>query len=150
MARKNKKKKTLAFKNAVAGADKAIVVTTPEVSAVRDADRIIGLLEANEISNPQLIINRIRPQMIKKGDMMNVDDIIDILAIDLIGIVPDDESIIITTNRGEPAVADDKSKAGQAYRNIVSRIMGEKVPVMELDAPGFFTKIKRLFGGKAN
>ncbi len=138
------------FKNAVAGADKAIVVTTPEVSAVRDADRIIGLLEANEISNPQLIINRIRPQMIKKGDMMNVDDIIDILAIDLIGIVPDDESIIITTNRGEPAVADDKSKAGQAYRNIVSRIMGEKVPVMELDAPGFFTKIKRLFGGKAN
>ena len=138
------------FKNAVAGADKAIVVTTPEVSAVRDADRIIGLLEAKEISNPQLIINRIRPQMIKKGDMMNVDDIIDILAIDLIGIVPDDESIIITTNRGEPAVADDKSKAGQAYRNIVSRIMGEKVPVMELDAPGFFTKIKRLFGGKAN
>ncbi len=138
------------FKNAVAGADRAIVVTTPEVSAVRDADRIIGLLEANDIKDPHLIVNRIRPQMIKKGDMMNVDDIIDILAIGLIGIVPDDENIIISTNRGEPAVADEKSKAGQAYRNITARIMGEKVPIMELDAPGFMAKVKKFFGVKAD
>ncbi len=138
------------FKNAVAGADRALVVTTPEVSAVRDADRIIGLLEANEIKDPQLIINRIRPQMIKKGDMMNVDDIIDILAVGLIGIVPDDENIIITTNRGEPAVADERSKAGQAYRNITARITGEKVPIMELEAPGFLSKVKKFFGVKAD
>ncbi|HIV03022.1 MAG TPA: septum site-determining protein MinD [Candidatus Aphodoplasma excrementigallinarum] len=138
------------FKNAVAGADRAIVVTTPEVSAVRDADRIIGLLEANDIKDPHLIVNRIRPQMIKKGDMMNVDDIIDILAISLLGIVPDDENIIISTNRGEPAVADEKSKAGQAYRNITARIMGEKVPIMELDAPGFMAKVKKFFGVKAD
>lgn len=138
------------FKNAVAGADKAIVVTTPEVSAVRDADRIIGLLEANEIKEPQLIVNRIRPQMIKKGDMMTVDDIIDILAIGLLGIVPDDENIIISTNRGEPAVADAKSRAGQAYRNVTERIMGEKVPIMEIEEPGFMAKVKKLFGGKAD
>lgn len=138
------------FKNAVAGADKAIVVTTPEVSAVRDADRIIGLLEANDIKEPQLIVNRIRPQMIKKGDMMTVDDILDILAIGLIGIVPDDENIIISTNRGEPAVADEKSKAGQAYRNITSRIMGDKVPIMEIEEPGFMAKVKKFFGVKAD
>lgn len=133
------------FKNAVAGADKAVVVTTPEVSAVRDADRIIGLVEANDIKDPKLVINRIRPQMVKKGDMMNVDDIIEILAIDLLGIVPDDENIIVSTNRGEPAVADDKSKAGQAYRNITARIMGENVPIMELEVGGFWSKIKNLW-----
>ena len=138
------------FKNAVAGADKAIVVTTPEVSAVRDADRIIGLLEANDIKEPQLIVNRIRPLMIKKGDMMTVDDILDILAIGLIGIVPDDENIIISTNRGEPAVADEKSKAGQAYRNISARIMGDKVPIMEIEEPGFMAKVKKFFGVKAD
>lgn len=138
------------FKNAIAGADRAIVVTTPEVSAVRDADRIIGLLEANDIKDPQLLINRIRPSMIKKGDMMNVDDIIDILAIGLIGIVPDDEDIIITTNKGEPAVATEKSKAGQAYRNITSRIIGEKVPIMEFEAPGFMAKVRKFFGVKDN
>jgi len=134
----------------VAGADKAIVVTTPEVSAVRDADRIIGLLEANDIKEPQLIVNRIRPLMIKKGDMMTVDDILDILAIGLIGIVPDDENIIISTNRGEPAVADEKSKAGQAYRNITARIMGDKVPIMEIEEPGFMAKVKKFFGVKAD
>lgn len=138
------------FKNAVAGADKAVVVTTPEVSAVRDADRIIGLLEANDIKEPKLIVNRIRPMMIKKGDMMTVDDILDILAIGLLGIVPDDENIIVSTNRGEPAVADEKSKAGQAYRNITARIMGEKVPVMELEEPGFMAKFKKFFGVKAD
>jgi septum site-determining protein MinD len=138
------------FKNAIAGADKAIVVTTPEISAVRDADRIIGLLEANEISNPQLLINRLRVEMVKKGDMMNIEDIIDILAIELLGVVPDDENIIISTNRGEPAVKDEKSSAGQAYRNISRRIQGEQVAIMDLDNGNkFFARVKKLFGLKA-
>lgn len=138
------------FKNAIAGADKAIVVTTPEVSAVRDADRIIGLLEAHDIKNPRLIINRIRNDMVKRGDMMSIEDIIDILAISLIGVVPDDENIIISTNRGEPAVTDNKSLAGQAYRNITRRIMGEDVPLMDLNvSEGFLSKMKKLFGFKS-
>lgn len=137
------------FKNAIAGADRAMVLTTPEVSAVRDADRIIGLLEANEIRNPQLIINRVRQDMVKRGDMMSIEDIIDILAIRLIGVVPDDENIIISTNRGEPAVNDIKSIAGQAYRNITRRIIGEDVPLMDLNtSEGIFSKMKKLLGFK--
>ncbi len=139
------------FRNAIAGADRAIVVTTPEISAVRDADRIIGLLEANELRNPKLLINRIRIDMVKRGDMMTIDDIIDILAIGLIGVVPDDEKIVISTNRGEPAINDERSVAGQAYRNIVKRIMGEEVPFMDLDeSHGFVLKLKKIFGLKAN
>jgi septum site-determining protein MinD len=136
------------FKNAIAGADKAIVVTTPEVSAVRDADRIIGLLEAAEVHSPMLILNRIRINMVKKGDMMSLDDVTDILAIDVLGIVPDDEGIVIATNKGEPCVADDKSFAGQAFRDICRRMMGEAVPLMDLDVDkGWLSKIKkRLFG----
>ena len=136
------------FKNAIAGADKAIVVTTPEVSAVRDADRIIGLLESNEVRNPRLLLNRVREDMVKKGDMMSTDDVLEILAIDLMGVVPDDQSIIVATNKGEPAVTDNKSLAGQAYRNIVRRIMGEEVPVMDLKNNGFIGKIKSLFKKK--
>lgn len=135
------------FKNAIAGADKAIVVTTPEVSAVRDADRIIGLLEANDVNDPKLIINRIRLEMVKRGDMMNMEDIIDILAIDLIGVIPDDESIIISTNKGEPAVTDSKSLAGQAYRNICKRMMGEEVPFLNIETQdSFMNKLKKIFG----
>lgn len=135
------------FKNAIAGADRAIVITTPEVSAVRDADRIIGLLEANEIRKPLLLINRVRPVMVKRGDMMSIEDIIDILAIDLICVVPDDENIIISTNRGEPAVAEKKSLAGQAYRNVAKRIIGEEVPLIDLAGQeGFLAKVKKLFG----
>ena len=137
------------FKNAIAGADRAFVVTTPEVSAVRDADRIIGLLEANDIRNPRLIVNRLRPDMVRRGDMMTIDDILDILAIDLIGVVPDDENIIVSTNRGEPAVADAKSNAGLAYRNITKRILGEEVPFIDLTAQeNILTKMKKLFGFK--
>jgi septum site-determining protein MinD len=137
------------FKNAIAGADKAIVVTTPEVSAVRDADRIIGLLEANELRNPKILINRVRGDMVKRGDMMSIDDIIDILAIDLIGVVPDDEKIIVSTNKGEPAVTDSKSLAGQAYRNITGRLLGEDVPMLNFEADeGFLLKLKKLFGLK--
>ncbi len=139
------------FKNAIAGADRAIVVTTPEVSAVRDADRIIGLLEANELRNPKLLINRMRPDMVKRGDMMTIDDIIDILAIGLIGVVPDDEKIVVSTNRGEPAINDQKSLAGQAYRNVVRRIKGEDVPFLSLNEDqGFILKLKKLFGLKAD
>ncbi|NLN65496.1 MAG: septum site-determining protein MinD [Clostridiaceae bacterium] len=135
------------FKNAIAGADRGLVLTTPEVSAVRDADRIIGLLEANELKNPCLIINRVRPDMVKKGDMMSIEDIIDILAIDLIGVVPDDENIIISTNRGEPLVTDGKAMAGKAYLNITRRIMGEEVPFIDLSGQdGFLSKVKKLFG----
>lgn len=136
------------FKNAISGADDAIVVTTPEVSAVRDADRIIGLLEANDIREPNLIVNRVRTDMVKKGNMMNVEDIVELLAIKLLGVVPDDEDIIITSNKGEPAAINDKSRPGIAYRNIAKRIKGEQIPLMDLETDSFFSKFKKLFRGK--
>jgi septum site-determining protein MinD len=112
-------------------------------------DRIIGLLEANELRNPKLVINRVRIDMVKRGDMMTIDDIIDILAVDLMGVVPDDEKIVISTNKGEPAVTDNKSLAGQAYRNITKRILGEDIPMLNLDADeGFMVKLKKFFGMK--
>ncbi len=133
------------FKNAIAGAEKSIVVTTPEVSAVRDADRIIGLLEAAGLKDPKLIINRIKPQMVKKGDMMSIEDMIDILAIDLLGVVPDDEFIVVSTNRGEPAVLDKTSRAGTAFQNITRRILGEEIPLMNLEPDtGWFEKLRRF------
>lgn len=129
------------FKNAIAGADRALVVTMPEVSAIRDADRIIGLLEANEKKRADLVVNRIRMDMVKKGEMMSIDDVVDILAIDLIGAVPDDENIVIATNNGEPLVGSD-SLAGQAYMNICKRILGEEVPLLDLDKKqGFFSRL---------
>lgn len=136
------------FRNAIAGAQEALVVTTPEVAAVRDADRIIGLLEAEEFPEPRLIINRIRPQMVRRGDMMDIDDILDILAIDMIGVVPEDEQIVVSTNRGEPLAATNNSLAGQAYRNIAARLLGEEVPFIDLKAQneGLLQRIRRLFG----
>lgn len=137
------------FNNSVVAADRAIVVTTPEVSAVRDADRVIGLLEAKEIKDPRLLINRIKPSMVRRGEMMSIDDVKDILAVNLIGIVPDDEKIVISTNRGEPAVTDNKSMAGQAYRNISRRILGEDIPLLDLEAEeGFMFKMKKFLGIK--
>lgn len=137
------------FQNAIAGADKAIVVTTPEISAVRDADRIIGLLEAKGLHNPKLVINRIRQDMVKRGDMMNIDDMIDILAIELLGVVPDDEAIVVSTNKGEPVVGDEKALSGKAYRNISKRILGEEVPLLDLEVDeGMLTKLKKLIFGK--
>ena len=133
------------FKNAIAGADRALVVTTPEVSAIRDADRIIGLLEANEMKRTDLIVNRIRTDMVKRGEMMSLEDVLDILAINLIGAVPDDENIVISTNQGEP-LAGNNTLAGQAYMNICTRILGEEVPMLVLSAGnGFFSKIANLF-----
>jgi len=137
------------FKNAVAGAKSAIVVTVPEVSAVRDADRIIGLLSAAGIDDAQLLVNRMRPDMVRRGDMLGLDDTLDILGIDLIGVVPEDERIIRSTNMGEPIVLMDKSLAGRAYRNIVRRIMGENVPLAALEEnSGFGARLKKLFGGR--
>ena len=120
------------FQNAVAGADRALVVTTPEVSAIRDADRIIGLLEADGMDGIDLIVNRIRMDMVKRGDMMSLNDVIDILAVDIIGAVPDDEEIVISTNQGEP-LAGSNSLAGQAYMNICRRIVGEQLPLLDLE-----------------
>ncbi|MDR1208730.1 MAG: septum site-determining protein MinD [Clostridiales bacterium] len=135
------------FRNAIAGADRAVVVTTPEISAVRDADRIIGLLEAAEMNNLTLILNRIRPDMVKRGDMMALEDVTEILAISVAGVVPDDENIVVSTNRGEPCVADpSSSRAGQAFANIVDRILGKEVPFMDLNAgEGFMRKLRGLF-----
>ena len=134
------------FKNAVAGADRAIVVTTPEVSAVRDADRIIGLLEASGLNSPTLVLNRLRIDMVKRGDMMAIEDVTEILAIDIVGVVPDDETIVVATNKGEPAVTNPDSIAGQAYHNIVKRILGEDVPLMSFEQDeGIIDKLKKIF-----
>lgn len=136
------------FKNAIVGADRALVITVPEVSAVRDADRIIGLLLANEISSVKLIINRIRKDMVDRGDMLDVDDMLEILSIDLMGIVPEDEGIIRSSNIGEPIVLNEKSRAGIAYRNIVGRIMGEEIPFddMSEEKETFMSRLMRAFG----
>ncbi len=139
------------YKNAVAGADRAIVVTTPEVSAVRDADRIIGLLEKEEnMEAPKLVINRIRNHLMKNGDMLDVDEVTAHLSIDLIGIVADDDEVIKASNHGEPIALNPNSKASIAYRNIARRILGESIPLqsLEADEKGVFTKIKRFFGAK--
>lgn len=129
------------FKNAIAGADKALVVTTPEVSAIRDADRIIGLLEADNLRDIHLIINRLRMDMIRRGDMMSVEDVVDILAVPLIGTIPDDETVVIATNQGEP-LAGKSNICGQAYANICRRILGEEVPFLNLEnKKGFFGRL---------
>ena len=135
------------FQNAVAGASEAIVVTTPEMSAVRDADRIIGLLESKEeIKSYKLLLNRVRPNLIKSNDMMSVEDVVEILSAQLIGIIPEDTGIITSTNKGEPIVNDEKSLAGQAYNNVAKRIIGEDVPFLNLEEDtGLVAKFKKFF-----
>lgn len=133
------------FRNAIAPADEAIVVTTPEVSAVRDADRIIGLIEAEEKGGVRLLINRLRPDMIRREDMLSIEDVIEILAIDLIGVVPEDEAIIVATNRGRPLTLENHARAGQAFNNIARRMMGEDVPLMSMDKDNLILRFKRLF-----
>jgi septum site-determining protein MinD len=136
------------FKNAVAGADRAVIVTTPEVSAIRDADRIIGMVEAAELPEPTLIINRFRARMVARGDMMNKEDILEILAIPLLGVVPDHEDIIVSANRGAPVAFDDKSLVGEAYRRVARRIRGDlDVPELSLDHDtGMWATFKRWMG----
>ena len=133
------------FRNAVAGAERALVVTTPEVSAIRDADRIIGLLEADGLRNIQLIVNRLRPDMIARGDMMSVDDVTEILTADLIGTILDDEQIVVAANQGEP-LSGKNSPAEDEYRNICRRILGEDIPFMEIrQKKGVFRRLSEIF-----
>ena len=135
------------FENAIVGADRAVVIVNPEVTSVRDADRVIGKLESKGIEDHQLIINRINPEMVRMGDMLAVQDILDSLAIKLIGIVPDDRNITISTNKGEPIVLNDNARPGQAFKNIAKRIVGEEVPFIDMESNerGFFNALKKFF-----
>jgi septum site-determining protein MinD len=138
----------MGFQNAIAAATEALIVTTPEIAAVRDADRVVGLLEANDIKNISLIVNRLRPTMVEEDKMMSVKDVQEILAIPLMGVVPDDERVIVSTNRGEPLVlAEQISLAGTAFSNIAQRLEGKKVPFLDLTPPAddLFARIRRLF-----
>lgn len=137
------------FRNSIAAADRVLIVTNPEVSAVRDADRVVGILEAEEKNPPSLILNRLNPTLVRNNDMLSADDVLDLLGIQLIGIVPEDESVIIGSNRGAPVVTDAKSRAGQAFRNIAKRIQGEDVPFMDLEQKNsLFSAFQRLTGRK--
>ncbi|MCX6014369.1 MAG: septum site-determining protein MinD, partial [Chloroflexales bacterium] len=136
------------FKNAIVGADEIIIVTTPEVSAVRDADRIIGLCEAYEKPQPRLILNRLRPKMVRNGDMMSVEDVLQILAIELIGIIPEDEDVITATNKGEVLVLDKKSRTGKCYIDVARRINGEAVPIEPIeDNASLIERLSNMFRG---
>ncbi len=136
------------FRNALAPADEVIVITNPEVSAVRDADRIIGLVEAEEKGPIHLIINRLNPQMVKQGDMLDADDVLELLAVRLLGIVPEDEAVVVYTNKGTPVALEPKSHAGQAFRNIAQRLLGHEVPLEQWDThESFFGRLSRLIRG---
>ncbi|MGV8073313.1 MAG: septum site-determining protein MinD [Syntrophobacteraceae bacterium] len=132
------------FKNAIAAAEIAIVVTTPEVSAIRDADRVIGLLEAGLIKNIHLVVNRLNPRMVKKGDMMSTADIVALLSVPLLGVVPESEEVVVSTNRGTPLVHDRGSKPGKAFRQIAARLNGEEVPFDDENGDGFLGRVKRF------
>jgi len=133
------------FRNAIAPADIVLIVTNPEVSAVRDADRIIGLIEAEEKGPAKLVVNRVKPEMVRRGDMLSTEDILEVLAIELIGIVPDDESVTVSTNQGAPVALDTRSRAGKAFRDIARRLNGEEVAFESLDSrDGFLGRLSRL------
>jgi len=135
------------FRNAIVGADEIIIVANPEMASVRDADRIIGLVEAAGKPEPRLILNRLRAEMVKRGDMMDVADVLEVLGIDLVGIVPEDEMIIVAINKGEPIVYEKRSRAGSAYLNAAQRIIGKEVPLEEVeDAQSFMERLRRIFG----
>jgi septum site-determining protein MinD len=135
------------FRNAIAPADMVIVITNPEISAVRDADRIIGLIEAEEKGPARLLINRLNTSMIRRGEMLTQEDVIELLAVELLGIVPEDESVIVSANRGVPVSLDGKSKAGQAFRNIAQRLLGHQVPFLDLnEQTGLFGRLSRMIG----
>ncbi len=133
------------FRNAIAAADKAIVVTNPEVSAVRDADRIIGILESSQFQDIKLLINRIRPNMVKSGEMLSINDLLEHLCIDLLGVVPEDKGVIVSTNRGEPIILNESSPAAQAFNNIVQRLLGQEVSIMTFEDISFWGKVRSLF-----
>jgi len=134
------------FKNAIAAAEEVLVITNPDVSAVRDADRIIGIIESEEKGPARLIINRLNPEMIKRGEMLAAEDILELLAVDLIGIVPEDEKVLTSTNIGKPVVTNEKSIAGQAFRNIARRLMGDDIPLIDLEyKDDIFHRISKVF-----
>ena len=135
------------FKNAIAGADEALVVCTPEVSSVRDGDRVIGLMAAGEIAHTSLVVNRIRPDMVSKGDMLAVEDVEDILGQKAIGAVLDDAAVVKASNLGEAVISMPKSLAGREYENIARRLMGENIPINIPSALGII--LEKLFGKKA-
>ncbi|HVN69671.1 MAG TPA: septum site-determining protein MinD [Candidatus Binatia bacterium] len=137
----------LGFRNAVAGADEAIVICTPEVAAVRDVDRVVGLL-GNRFK-PQLIINRLRPQLVKKGKMLSVDDVNAILRLPLLGVIADEPEIIVTTNRGEPLALRAQTATGAAYGAIAARVAGEDVavPMPAAAKASLAERIGSIFGG---
>ena len=135
------------FENSVIAADRAVVVVNPEITSVRDADRVIGKLDAKGLEDHAVIVNRLNYDMAKRGDILDVSDIIETLSVELIGVVPDDKNITVSTNKGEPVVLDEKALAGQAFKNIARRIIGEEVPLLNLNVgnEGFFASIKKLF-----
>ena len=136
------------YQNAVAPSDRVIIITTPEVSAVRDADRIVGLVEAEEKGPPILIINRLNPEMVRRGQMLSTEDVVELLAIDLLGIIPEDKEIVISTNQGIPVALDGKSPAGQAFRNIAGRLLGQDIPLMALkESTGVLDRLTRFIRG---
>lgn len=139
------------FKNAIAAADEIIIVTNPEVSAIRDADRIIGMVEAEEKGPVKLIINRINMDMVEKGDMLAAADVLELLAVELIGIVPEDQAVLVSTNRGTPIVMDKKSRTGQAFRNIAGRIAGQEIAFEELrSGNGFLGRLSKMIRAGSN
>ncbi len=141
------------FEHSIFMADCAIIISTPDVSAVRDADRVIGIIDAksekaknNQEVEKFVVINRLKPAMVKAGQMLSVEDILDILAVDLIGIVPEDEDIIASTNMGEPIIYNQKSIAGRAYQNIAKRVLGQEVEYLNLEVKkGIIETIKGMF-----
>ncbi len=135
------------FRNAIVGADEIIIVANPEMASVRDADRIIGLVEAAGKPEPRLILNRLRAEMVRRGDMMDVADVLEVLSIDLLGIIPEDEAIIVATNNGEPAVYDKRSRAGQSFLNAAQRILGEQIPLEEIvESSSLLERLRRMMG----
>ena len=136
------------YRNAIAPADRVLIVTTPQVSAVRDADRIVGLVEAEEKDQPELVINRLDPAMVRRGQMLSTVDVVEILAIDLIGIIPEDKEIVISSNRGTPVVLDGKTPSGQAFRNIAGRLLGQEIPFMPIrESSSVFDHLARFIRG---
>ena len=133
------------FRNAIAPADLVLLITNPEVSAVRDADRVIGLVEAEEKGPAKLILNRVNINLVKRGDMMNAEDVLELLAIPMIGIIPEDETVVVSTNRGQPVAIEGISKAGHAFKNIAHRLNGEEVPFLNLDEKvDFFSRFSKM------
>lgn len=136
------------FNNAIHAASEAIVVVTPEVSSVRDADRVIGLVESTGIKEISLVVNRLKPEMVHAGEMMSVDDVLEILAVRLLGVIPEDRQVLVSTNKGEPIVLNEKSLASKAFKSIVSRLEGKNTPIPDFGKKGFWAKLSDAVSGR--